>query len=97
MLPIAPRGNCPNPNGFASVEQEGGGKLLRPESPGCVEKKYSKGSAGIDFGDFLYEKSTRNGADDACDGAGARDSPVDRVQFPAGERSCKGYGNNESQ
>ena len=33
----------------------------------------------------------------ACDGAGARDSPVDRVQFPAGERSCKGYGNNESQ
>jgi len=42
----------------------------------------------------LYEKSTCDGADDACDGAGACDSPVDRVQFPAGERSCKSYGNN---
>ena len=94
MLPIAPRGNCPNPNGFTSVEQEGGGELLCPEPPGCVEKKYGEGSAGIDFGDFLYEKSARNGADDACEGAGASDSPVDRVQFPAGERSREGYGNN---
>jgi len=32
----------------------------------------------------LNEKSTRDGADDASDGACARDSPVDRVQFPAG-------------
>lgn len=96
MLPIAPRGNCPNPIGFAPVEQEGR-KLLRPEAPGCVEKKYGEGAAGVDFGYFLYEKSTRNGADDACNGAGASDSPVDRVQFPAGERSCKSHGNNESQ
>lgn len=97
MLPIAPRGNCPNPNGFTSVEQEGGGELLCPEAPGCVEKKYGEGSAGIDFGDFLYEKGTRYGADDARDGAGARDSPVDRVQFPTRKRSCEGYGDNESQ
>jgi len=77
--------------------KRGGGKLLRPEAPGCVEKKYGEGAAGVDFGYFLYEKSTRNGADDACNGAGASDSPVDRVQFPAGERSCKSHGNNESQ
>ncbi len=57
----------------------GWGVLLRPESPGGIEKKYGESTTGDQFGNSLDEESAEDGSEHAGEGTGGGDFPVDCV------------------
>ena len=69
-------------------------RLFCPKAPSGVEEKDGEGAAGDQFRDFLDEERAEDGADHSCDGAGAGDSPVDRVELPVGKGASEGDRNN---
>ena len=73
------------------------GELFCPEAPGGVHEENGKGPAGKQFGDFLDEERAEDGAEHSGEGTGGGDFPVDRVEFPIGEGTSEGDGNDERE
>jgi len=73
------------------------GRLFCPQFPSGVEKEEREGTSGIKFWDFLDPKGAKDGSQHPGESAGGSDSPVHGLEFPAGERACKGDGDNEGE